>query len=96
MTLIPASCGTGVGDVGVYALLISYLEPPSIGDQLKFFSALSKIFVDPRWIETWDSSCERLKKPLADLLNCSLGDVRKIGRKPTEEARLTTSMTVLN
>ena len=47
MTLITTSCGIGVGDVGVYALFISYLEPPSIGDQLKFFIALSKIFVDP-------------------------------------------------
>ena len=96
MTLITTSCGTGVGDVGVYALLISYLEPPSIGDQLKFFSALSKISVDPWWIETGDPSCERLKKPLADLLKHSLGDVRKIGRKLTEDARLTISMTVLN
>ena len=96
MTLITITGETGVGDVGEYALLISYLEPPSIGDQLMFFSALCKISVDPLWMETWDPPCERLKKPFVDLLIDPLVEDRKIGKKFIEEVRPTISMTVLN
>ena len=84
MTLTTPSCVTGVGDVSVCTLLISYQEPSSIGGQLMFFSGPSEISAEPRWTETWDPPRERLEKASAHLLKDPLGDARKIARKFTD------------
>ena len=87
------SGGSSVVDLEMKALLTEYLEPPSIGDQLIFFNVSSTDVIVLRCdllIEICNLPCN----PLNDLLGKPLGEVRIMGSKFTDHARLTVSIII--